>query len=149
VAAAAAAVLAAGAAGATHAAFPAICASFCSAARSSQSGTAVDARPTPGAAAPAGDGKDIRPIEDETAAAAAAENRGSALPADKERQIFSCGEDNVAGNLSARTTYCRTKCSRIPSAGAEEFDRIFAADRGGEGLLPSGKHESFGVRLDR
>jgi hypothetical protein len=44
-------------------------------------------------------------MEDETAAAAAgSEGVGSALPADKERQIFSCGEENVAGNLSARTS---------------------------------------------
>jgi hypothetical protein len=56
---------AAAAADPTHAAGPATATpSFCSAARSSQSGTAVEARQAPGAAAPAGDGKDIRPIED-------------------------------------------------------------------------------------
>jgi hypothetical protein len=85
-------------------------------------------------------------MEDETAAAAAASvGGGSAPPAYKEREILSRGEENVAGNLSAKTTW-ETKESRIPSAGAEELDRIFAADRDGEGLRRSGKREGLGVR---
>jgi hypothetical protein len=87
-------------------------------------------------------------MEDETAAAAAAsEDPGSALPADKESQIFSYGEENVAGNLSATTSHTISVGS-IPSAGAEELDRIFAADRGGEGKH-SGDRERLGVRLRR
>jgi hypothetical protein len=136
----------AGAAGRTHAANTPTGPSSCSAAASRQSGTADTANESIAApAAPAGDGKEreSRPIEETAAAAAAAaEASGSALPADNESQILSGGEENVAGNLSAKT-------ANIPSAGAEKLDRIFAADRGGEALHRSGKRESFGVRLGR
>jgi hypothetical protein len=89
-------------------------------------------------------------MEDETAAAAAATLKAGpvcALPADKESQIFSCGEEKVAGNLSAKTSV--STLLLIPSAGAEGLKRVFAADRGGEGLHRPGKHKSFGVRLGR
>ena len=52
-------------------------------------------------------------------------------PAHKERQSFTGGEENVAGNLGAPAA------SGVAAARTKDVKREVAADQDGEALLPS------------